>query len=641
MQYLKIFSLLALFLFIVSSAYSEDINSYEYLKLKIENNIQFSVEKEEDFKVSSFYVNSFFFPQTIENSQYLNSFDTTFTNYRLLNESGIVSLRFEYDSQTLKEENEIVNEFIIQSTYHRPEIKKKVVYPLTYVDSRHLPYLGFTELINIDDDIKAQASALASGEDDVFIIASKVAKWIREDVNYDLSTITENPDQTSTEVFDSKAGVCKEITNLYISMMRSLGIPARVVTGYAYTESEEIVTLVGDNWGGHAWAEVLIGDEWIPFDLTYNQYGYVDASHIVLDKYKDVRPSSISLNGSGFGFNLKSGSLGSKTTFEILDKSGNFTTEFDIEISGPDELGFGSYGFIRLDIENPKDYYQILFLRLAKTPEVELLDQDSMMVILEPREEKTTYFRYKLPTGLEDGFIYTFPFTVYNDDIKETLNVKVTEDGSFIKEIGLPEEEEELMTLSQNDVEVDCEVVVEQEYLISCFIRNNNNYEIEDVEICSTKQCKKVDLKLNDYVNVNFTAQRGNETITYQYGEENGSIDLEIVEPFLEISKQQVEEILGISYNVEHHKDSYWVEIYLNGELKKKKEQTYDTVNLGLETGNNTVKVILRNKYRVFDEKSFDFMVEKKVVSQTTSRSEEEGFFHELARKIRKLLSFE
>jgi Flp pilus assembly protein TadD len=52
-------------------------------------------------------------------------------------------------------------------------------------------------------------------------------------------------------------------------MARSLGLPARMVTGLAYS---------GNSFGGHAWVEVWIG-KWIELDPTWGT-DYVDATHI-------------------------------------------------------------------------------------------------------------------------------------------------------------------------------------------------------------------------------------------------------------------------------------------------------------------------------------------------------------------------
>ncbi len=300
---------------------SVDVNSYDYLKLKINNNIEFGVDFENEYKISFIDLDSFFLPKTINDSQYLNNFSSSYNgNYDVIIEDEREFLRFTYNQDDLKEKNIINNLFILESLKNLPIIKNEVKYPIETVNSEYLKYLKFEELIDIDDEIKKQASILAEGESDTFIIAAKIAKWIREDINYDLKTALENPNQKSSEVFISKSGVCKEITNLYVSMIRSLGIPARVVSGYAYTNSDELVEFLNSNWGGHAWSEVLIGDIWVPFDLTYNQYGYVDASHIVLEKAKNSEQSSVSFHGNGYGFPLRPTSLPIDNKLELFEK---------------------------------------------------------------------------------------------------------------------------------------------------------------------------------------------------------------------------------------------------------------------------------------------------------------------------------
>ncbi|MGH9428259.1 MAG: transglutaminase domain-containing protein, partial [Terriglobia bacterium] len=62
---------------------------------------------------------------------------------------------------------------------------------------------------------------------------------------------------------------CLEFSQLYVAMARSLGLPARMVSGLAYS---------GTTFGGHAWVEVYVGD-WIELDPTWGT-DFVDATHI-------------------------------------------------------------------------------------------------------------------------------------------------------------------------------------------------------------------------------------------------------------------------------------------------------------------------------------------------------------------------
>ena len=70
--------------------------------------------------------------------------------------------------------------------------------------------------------------------------------------------------------FDRKQGFCEHITSAFVVLMRALGIPARVVTGYQGGEYNRL----GGFWvvrqrDAHAWSEVwLAGEGWVRVDPT-------------------------------------------------------------------------------------------------------------------------------------------------------------------------------------------------------------------------------------------------------------------------------------------------------------------------------------------------------------------------------------
>lgn len=69
---------------------------------------------------------------------------------------------------------------------------------------------------------------------------------------------------TASEAFTLKRGVCQDLTHIFISMCRVIGVPARYVSGY-FLRADGIV----DQEAGHAWAEVKITDlGWVGFDPT-------------------------------------------------------------------------------------------------------------------------------------------------------------------------------------------------------------------------------------------------------------------------------------------------------------------------------------------------------------------------------------
>ena len=64
---------------------------------------------------------------------------------------------------------------------------------------------------------------------------------------------------------DTRTGNCTDIHSLFISMARSLGIPARFIIGFPLPVEEEAKSIAGY----HCWAEFYIEDRgWIPVDIS-------------------------------------------------------------------------------------------------------------------------------------------------------------------------------------------------------------------------------------------------------------------------------------------------------------------------------------------------------------------------------------
>jgi transglutaminase-like putative cysteine protease len=66
---------------------------------------------------------------------------------------------------------------------------------------------------------------------------------------------------TAAEAFAGGTGVCQDHTHAFLACARSLGIPARYVSGYLYTEDET-------HLASHAWAEAWLDNGWYSFDVT-------------------------------------------------------------------------------------------------------------------------------------------------------------------------------------------------------------------------------------------------------------------------------------------------------------------------------------------------------------------------------------
>ncbi len=96
------------------------------------------------------------------------------------------------------------------------------------------------------------------------------------------------------ELVAGRAGVCQDFAHLMIGMLRSVGIPARYVSGYLFAADETAIGAsdVPVRVQTHAWIDAAIpGHGWLPADPTNAQP--VGERHVVIGHgrdYDDVAP---------------------------------------------------------------------------------------------------------------------------------------------------------------------------------------------------------------------------------------------------------------------------------------------------------------------------------------------------------------
>jgi hypothetical protein len=99
-----------------------------------------------------------------------------------------------------------------------------------------------------------------------------------EDISTDLSQ--------ASQVLERQIGDCTEHTLLFIALCRSIGIPARELSGLAYISDSD------RRFGWHAWAEVEVDGHWVAVDPTLAQ-AQADATHVVLGVDEDARWTTV------------------------------------------------------------------------------------------------------------------------------------------------------------------------------------------------------------------------------------------------------------------------------------------------------------------------------------------------------------
>lgn len=132
-------------------------------------------------------------------------------------------------------------------------------------------------------------------------LPKKLLEWTNNEIAYNVYSFG----ATSEEVLKSKSGKCTDFTNVYLTLLRSAGIPARRVTGWVsynpnvWSPPENMGYVVGETpegnpIAGHAWTEVWLPDEgWTPADPTAGRF-----ENLPYDIYLPVRQSWMGVMGA-------------------------------------------------------------------------------------------------------------------------------------------------------------------------------------------------------------------------------------------------------------------------------------------------------------------------------------------------------
>ncbi len=384
------------------------------------------------------------------------------------------------------------------------QIKQKIAFPLKTVPAEVYSYTLPTDNIDSNNQaIKNQAVRIAGDETDLYILEYLLAEWVRTHVEYNLSTATTDISQKASWVLANKQGVCDEISSLFIAMNRALGIPARFVSGIAYTNSE----LFSERWGPHGWAEVYFpGRGWVPYDVTYGELGFVDASHITLMRSLDGTEPSVKYEWVGSDVELIPESLEPKVT--LLEKGTQSTPVVAMKVSVlQDKVGIGSYNAIIVNLQNTADYYQIATLYFSETESLEFFGKAEQTVLLKPKASVKVYRMVKVSDKLSPKYLYTFPVSVHTSAGSEAK----TEFEVQSKYSSLTEEmvEDVLGTQEQEQYrfEVSCSYddvyFVGEEVPIQCSIKNLESKDYEG-EVCLEDDCQAASLKGGKSITASF-----------------------------------------------------------------------------------------------------------------------------------------
>jgi len=489
-----VISLIIIALFIIPLACAQGDNLYQYDTLKVKISVSGKLDiapekntaslKRVSADIALFPTNSFR-QETLQTES--NGGIVEGGNIKYFWEDGkIESKSFGYDA-------------IIKTNNERVKVLFKVPYPLKDVSGVEAYMLPSETIDSNHPAVIAKANELAEGETDAFKVAFKLANWVEEKVQYDLNSLTATAAQKASWVLENKQGVCDEMTSLFVAMARSLGIPARFVSGISYTTSDKF----SEKWQPHGWAEVYLPEiGWVSFDIAFGEYGYVDVTHIKLRDSVDPAQVATEYEWLAEGVKVEAQNLDFKV--EVLD-TGEVIEE---DISLQQELlshsiGLGSYNLVRGIVKNEVGHYAATTLQLAVPTQVEVLSRNKRTVLLEPKQVKETYWMLKTSSDLDKGYWYTFPTVIYNEKNISVRDEFVVMDGEMlysereVKGLVIEDEEKSYSRKVTFKCNYSTEIKVNSSESAECIIKNSGNVPLENIDFCVGFLCKIIDLPIN------------------------------------------------------------------------------------------------------------------------------------------------
>ncbi len=94
-----------------------------------------------------------------------------------------------------------------------------------------------------------------------------LTKWVAENMKMDAGIVM----APASELIRDRKATCMGYATLLAALARARGIPSRIAMGYVY---------YGGIWGGHAWTEMWVDGQWLPYDAAVYAPGVASATRL-------------------------------------------------------------------------------------------------------------------------------------------------------------------------------------------------------------------------------------------------------------------------------------------------------------------------------------------------------------------------
>ncbi len=325
--------------------------------------------------------------------------------------------------------------------------------------------------------IKNKAQQIAQKTNNSIEALYLLAEYVHNSMNYDLNY---QDLEKASQILEEKKGVCAHYTILFVSLARSLGFPARYISGVAYSglinQSQE-----------HAWAEVYLpGYGWVPYDTTFGQYAWIDTSHIALKKSQDAGESSVRYSYIKGYIQPEQTSINTQV-LDFKEKTPeNFETNISIKIElYKEEVSQESYLPVKVKVVNNNNYYISLPIRVSVAPSV--YGDSQKILFLEPMSEEEFFFIIYIPYEPEckrGCLTYVSISDSFHDFSKKNITF-----SDYFDKISLQEAQRIVDEQSITEVDFYCvsnSTIQDENKSVLCNIKPQNQ---EMLKICYQQDC--------------------------------------------------------------------------------------------------------------------------------------------------------
>jgi transglutaminase-like putative cysteine protease len=155
-------------------------------------------------------------------------------------------------------------------------------------------FFSASELVPLDACLLDEARQALEGRlTDVWSDVRRLGQHIYRTFAYRPNTTGVNT--TATAALAQRSGVCQDFAHVHLGLCRSLGIPARYVSGYFFNDARRPL----EREASHAWIEAFIpGHGWSAYDPTHDRLADQRYIKVATGRdYADIRPVSGTYRG--------------------------------------------------------------------------------------------------------------------------------------------------------------------------------------------------------------------------------------------------------------------------------------------------------------------------------------------------------